>query len=49
MKDPDLTVDGFQKKVGGVQIVEFARIEVGQGIEKQESSLADEVAAQLRG
>lgn len=49
VKNPDLTVGGFQDETGGVQIVEFARIEVGAGIEKQQGNLADEVAAQLRG
>ena len=49
VKNPDLTVAGYQAEVGGVQIVEFARIEVGDGIEKNAANLADEVAAQLRG
>lgn len=49
VKNPDLTVGKLQEQVGGVQIVEFARIEVGDGIEKREDNLADEVAAQLRG
>lgn len=49
VKDPDVTVGKLQDKVGGVRIAEFVRFEVGQGIEKQETNLADEVAAQLKG
>ena len=49
VKDPDVTVGKLQNKLGGLQLVEFTRFEVGQGIEKQESNLADEVAAQLKG
>ena len=48
VKKPDVTVGALQNQVGGVRIAEFARYEVGQGIEKQESNLADEVAAQLK-
>lgn len=49
VKNPDLTVGQLQAQVGDVQIVEFVRYEVGQGIEKREANLADEVAAQLEG
>ena len=48
VKNPDLTVGGLQDQVGGVKIEEFICIKVGDGIEKQESNLADEVAAQLK-
>lgn len=49
VKNPDLTVRAHQKEVGGVNLEGFARFEVGEGIEKQESNLADEVAATLKG
>ncbi len=49
VKNPDLTVSALQKQVGDVQIVAFVRYEVGQGIEREEANLADEVAAQLKG
>lgn len=49
VKNPDLSVGDFQKEVGGVTLVGFTRYEVGEGIEKQEANLADEVAAQLKG
>jgi elongation factor Ts len=36
------------KKLGGkVELVEFVRIEVGEGIEKKEDDFAAEVAAQM--
>lgn len=49
VKNPDITVGALQKQIGGVRLEEFVRIEVGEGIEKDEANLADEVAAQLRG
>ena len=49
VKNPDINVGKFQDETGGVRIVEFIRLEVGEGIEKEEANLADEVAAQLRG
>lgn len=49
VKDADLSVGGLEKQVGGVQIVDFVRYQVGEGIEKEEANLADEVAAQLKG
>ena len=45
VKDSDLTVGQFQEKTGGVSIASFARFGVGDGIEKEETTLADEVAA----
>lgn len=49
VKNPDITISKLQEQVGGVKVTEFARIEVGDGIEKEGCNLADEVAAQLRG
>lgn len=47
VKEPDITVEQYQKKVGGVTIARFARFQVGEGIEVQKTDLAAEVAAQL--
>lgn len=49
VKNPDLTIDQYQKEVGGVTLTGFSRLQVGEGIEKETKSLADEVAAQLKG
>jgi elongation factor Ts len=49
VKDADMTVEEFQKDVGGVSVVDFVRFEVGEGIEKEEADLAAEVAEQLKG
>lgn len=46
VKDPELTVGALVKK-GGADVVEFARFEVGEGIEKETVDFAAEVAAQL--
>ncbi len=48
VKNPDLTVAGYQDETGDVTIAGFVRYQVGEGIEKEESNLADEVA-QLQG
>lgn len=48
VKNPDLSVSEYQAQTGGVEITGFLRYQVGEGIEKEESSLADEVA-QLQG
>ena len=53
IKNPDITVsDHVQNTIAriGENIVvrRFARYELGEGIEKQESNFADEVAAQLK-
>lgn len=45
VKNPDLTIQQYQDETGGVQLVKFLRFKVGEGIEKVETSLADEVAA----
>lgn len=46
IKDPDTTV-GKLVKAAGAEVVSFARLEVGEGIEKEEVDFAAEVAAQL--
>lgn len=48
VKNPDLSVGDYQAETGGVEITRFLRYQVGEGIEKEESNLADEVA-QLKG
>jgi len=48
VKDPDLTVDKLFTQAGA-KVVRFARVEVGEGIEKKQENFADEVMAQVRG
>jgi elongation factor Ts len=48
VKDANLKV-GALAKSAGVDVVEFVRFEVGEGIEVEEADFAAEVAAQLRG
>jgi len=48
VKNPDQTV-GQLAKEAGAEIVSFTRIEVGEGIEVEETDFAAEVAAQLKG
>ena len=48
VKDTDQSV-GKLAKAAGVTVTDFARFEVGEGIEKQESNLADEVAQLQKG
>lgn len=48
VKDPDTTV-GKLLKSAGADILGFVRMEVGEGIEKEEVDFAAEVAAQLKG
>jgi len=48
VKDPDQTV-GDLLKSKGASVVRFARFEVGEGIEKEETNFAQEVMAQVRG
>ncbi len=48
-KNPDLTVAQFQKEFGDVEIKNFVRFEVGEGIEKKEDDFAAEVAAMNKG
>jgi len=48
VKDPDLTVHKLLAQAGA-KVVHFARIEVGEGIEKKQENFVDEVMAQVRG
>ncbi|MCG6862805.1 MAG: translation elongation factor Ts [Chromatiaceae bacterium] len=48
VKDPDVTVEKLLAQAGA-KVVRFARIEVGEGIEKKQENFADEVMAQVRG
>lgn len=45
IKDPDTTVEKLLKAAGAT-VTDFVRIEVGEGIEKEEANFADEVKAQ---
>ncbi len=45
VKDPDVTVEKLLA-AAGAKVTGFVRLEVGEGIEKQEANFADEVAAQ---
>ncbi len=47
VKDPDQTV-GKLLKAAGASVQSFSRLEVGEGIEKEESNFAEEVMAQAR-
>ena len=47
VKDPDQTVEKLLK-TAGAKVTAFVRVEVGEGIEKEETNFADEVAAQAR-
>jgi len=48
VKDPDQTV-GQLLKSAGAGVVGFARMELGEGIEKKTENFADEVMAQVKG
>jgi len=47
VKDPDVTVEKLLGKAGA-KVVRFARVEVGEGIEKRQEDFATEVMAQVR-
>jgi translation elongation factor Ts len=47
VKDPEVTVGALAKKAGA-EIVSFVRYEAGEGIEKEETDFAAEVAAQVQ-
>lgn len=54
VKDPDLTIKGYIDKVakelgGEIKVLDFVRLEKGEGIEKKEENFADEVAKQMAG
>lgn len=48
VKDPDTTVEKLLKQAG-TKVLRFARMEVGEGVEKKTENFADEVMAQVRG
>jgi len=48
VKNPDQTV-GQLAKEGGAEVISFLRMEVGEGIEVEQTDFAAEVAAQLKG
>ena len=48
VKNPDLTIAKLAKEAGA-EVVSFVRLEVGEGIEVDETDFAAEVAAQLKG
>ena len=48
VKDPDTSVEKLLSQAGA-QVRRFARVEVGEGIEKRSENFADEVMAQVRG
>ncbi len=47
--DPDQTVEQAVKAIGDVKITGFARVQLGEGIEKEEADFAAEVAAAVNG
>jgi elongation factor Ts len=48
VKDPDLTVEKLLKQ-NGAKVLQFRRLEVGEGIEKKQENFAEEVMAQAKG
>jgi elongation factor Ts len=48
VKDPDQTVEALLA-AHGARVVQFTRLEVGEGIEKREENFAEEVAATIQG
>lgn len=48
VKDPDTTVEKLLKQAGA-RVLRFARVEVGEGVEKRTENFAEEVMAQVRG
>ncbi len=48
VKDPDQSVESLLKKAGA-SVVRFARVELGEGIERRSEDFAEEVMAQVRG
>ena len=47
VKDPSVKIQDLLKSKGA-EIVEFARIEKGEGIEKKEENFAEEVMKQIK-
>ncbi len=48
VKDPDQTVEKLLK-ASGAKVLQFRRLEVGEGIEKKQENFAEEVMAQAKG
>lgn len=49
VKDPSITVGKYIASVGkNIKVVEFARLEKGEGIQKKEENFADEVASMMK-
>ncbi len=48
VKNPDMKVSDLLK-TKGAEIIEFARIEKGEGLEKKEENFAEEVMKQMNG
>ena len=49
VKDPSITVAKFVANAGkNIKVVEFARLEKGEGIQKKEENFADEVASMVK-
>jgi elongation factor Ts len=48
VKDPEQSVEKLVKQAGA-KVLAFARVEVGEGIEKKTENFAEEVMAQVRG
>jgi elongation factor Ts len=48
VKDAETTVEKLLERAGA-KVHRFARVEVGEGIEKKQENFADEVMAQVRG
>ncbi len=48
VKDPDMTVEKLLQQKGA-KVLQFRRLEVGEGIEKKQENFAEEVMAQVRG
>jgi elongation factor Ts len=48
VKNPDVKVGDLAKQAGA-EVTSFVRLEVGEGIEVEETDFAAEVAAQLKG
>ena len=48
VKDPDMSVEKLLKQKGA-KVLQFRRLEVGEGIEKKQENFAEEVAAQVQG
>ena len=48
VKDPDMSVEKLLKQKGA-KVLQFRRLEVGEGIEKRQENFAEEVAAQVQG